>query len=436
MENNNDFYDLVDKIAPDLVAWRRELHCYPESGWTEYKTTAFIAEKLQSWGWRVYMGNEAIDKEARMGVPPLFELTRCEERATKEGVSREFLEKMKGGMTGLVAEWTDGLPGPVTAFRFDIDANDVKETDEKGHVPVKEGFRSLHDGCMHACGHDGHTVIGLGIALLIAQSPVKIKGTVRLLFQPAEEGARGALSMVKKGWLDDVDYFLSGHIGFRCFTLGEVVLNTTGFYATTKLDVEFKGQAAHAGGEPELGKNALLAASTAAINLHSISRHSKGASRINVGKLIAGTGRNIVPSYAFMQLETRGETEEINQFMTQQAERILQASASMYDVEVEINRVGLAGQAEGNPEWAEELQTLLQTSRRVQYIEKSRMLGASEDVVHMMKRVQERGGWATYMMFGSPLSAMHHQPEFNFDEEVIKIALECYVKVVENKNIM
>ena len=87
---------------------------------------------------------------------------------------------------------------------------------------------------------------------------------------------------------------------------------TDGFLATTKLDAEFTGVSAHAGAAPEQGKNALLAAAQAAISLNTIPRHSKGSSRINVGVLNAGTGRNVVPDIAAIKLETRGATTEID----------------------------------------------------------------------------------------------------------------------------
>lgn len=176
----------------------------------------------------------------------------------------------------------------------------------------------------------------------------------------------------------------------------------------------------------------MLAASTAVLNLHAISRHSQGTSRINVGKLIAGSGRNVIPSYALMQLETRGETEAVNQFASEEAKRILHAAALMYQVEIELIKMEEAGQAVGDQEWAKQLQFIFSSMSSIHSVQDTLSLGASEDVVYMMKRVQEHGGVATYLVFGSPLAAMHHQGQFDFNEEVLKIAIEGYIRIIMN----
>ena len=137
-------------------------------------------------------------------------------------------------------------------------------------------------------------------------------GTIKLIFQPAEEGVRGARAMVAKGIVDDVDYMFGGHIGFKATKSDSLVCLTGGFLATTKLDASFKGESSHAGAAPERGRNALLAAAASCIALHSISRHGQGASRINVGVLQAGTGRNVLPDVGLIKMETRGANTEIN----------------------------------------------------------------------------------------------------------------------------
>ncbi|WP_054951143.1 amidohydrolase [Numidum massiliense] len=420
----------VAQLYPQLVKWRRDFHRFPEPGWTEYRTTARIVYCLREWGWRVYLGDDVTRADKRMGVPAESVLRASEERALGAGVSAELLAAMRGGKTGVVAEWATGVPGPVIAFRFDIDSNDVAEATDETHRPTAERFSSEYADCMHACGHDGHAAIGLGVARLVAQYANRWKGTIRLLFQPAEEGGRGALAMVRKGWLDDVDVFLSGHIGFRSDTLGEVVLNAHGFYVTTKWDAAYAGRAAHAGGNPELGKNALLAAATAALNLHAIPRHSGGASRVNVGTLYAGTGRNVVPAEAHMALEVRGEDDTVHRFLDEETVRILRAAGDMYDVGLTLDKVGSAGQAEGDAALIEQLRPLWQGVSDVHTVRDSVVFGASEDATHMMQRVQQRGGMASYMLFGTPLAAQHHQSTFDFDERVLRVAVEGYVRTL------
>lgn len=134
---------------------------------------------------------------------------------------------------------------------------------------------------------------------------------------------RGAHAMVESGIVDDVDYMLGAHFGFKMRKTGTVACNVTGFLATSKYDARFQGVPAHAGAAPEQGKNALLAAACATLNLHAISRHSAGASRINVGRLDAGSGRNVIGDKALLCLETRGATSEINAFMETEAQRII-----------------------------------------------------------------------------------------------------------------
>lgn len=115
---------------------------------------------------------------------------------------------------------------------------------------------------------------------------------VKIIFQPAEEGVRGAKAMMVKGIVDDVDYLIGMHLGVNLRKTGQSRGQDGGLLATTKLDATFTGVPAHAGaGRFETGRNAILAAATATLNLHAvISRHSQGSSRVNVGVIQGGTG--------------------------------------------------------------------------------------------------------------------------------------------------
>ena len=154
---------------------------------------------------------------------------------------------------------------------------------------------------------------------------------------------------------------------------------TDGFLATTKLDAEFHGVSAHAGAAPEEGKNALLAAAQAAISLSTISRHSQGSSRINVGVLNAGTGRNVVPDIASMKIETRGGNTEINEFMVKEARRMLQAAADLYDVKVDISLAGGAPASIYDKELAEEIAALVKEKCGYAHVLTYVDMGGSED---------------------------------------------------------
>ena len=326
---------------------------------------------------------------------------------------------MTGGMTGVIGILHFDNPGPVAALRCDMDCNDVTETDDTNHKPNLDNFASMHPYEMHACGHDGHTTVGLAVAKILSEMKSKLGGTVKFIFQPAEEGVRGAHAMVESGLIDNVNYMLGAHFGFQMKQTGSIACDVTGFLATTKYDAVFTGIPAHAGAAPETGKNALLAAACAALNLHAIARHSAGASRINVGKLIAGSGRNVIGDKALIQLETRGASSEINQYMEDEAARVLKAAAAMYDVNVEIKKVGGAAGGSNSPKLAEQLKEYASELGIFNKIVGKCDFGASEDFSYFMEHVQAHGGEAAYMMIGADLAAGHHDSHFNFDEKAL-----------------
>lgn len=419
-------------LTKHLVKLRRDFHKHPESGWIEYRTSSIIADLLSTYGYQVYVGENVCKSESRMGVPDKKSLEKHYSRALADGAKRKWLEKMENGHTGVVGVLKSEMPGPVIALRFDIDSLNLKESDEKTHIPTNEGFSSIYDDMMHACGHDGHAAIGLGVAKQLMEQKENLIGEIRLLFQPAEEGCRGAKSMVDNGWLNGVDYFFSGHIAFQSFQIGEIVAAVGGFLATTKLDVVYSGKASHAGDKPETGKNALLAAAAASLHLHAIPRHSSGKTRINVGKLEAGRGRNIIPDQATMMIETRGETTEINEYMKQETIRIIENSAKIYDVNCKWSIVGEAPGAQSDQELMEQLSKKIKMVDGVKSIIISKDLNASEDVVYMMNKVQAQGGKASYLLFGSPLTAGHHETNFDFDERVLPIGVNVFEAIVLN----
>lgn len=422
--------DFIDSIEHELIQNRRELHEHPELGFTEYVTTYKIGRELEKLGFNLYIGKDSLISDSRLGKPSEEVLISNENRARELGVPEEWLEKMTGGNTGLVAYLDTGVPGKHIGMRFDIDALPIYESQDSDHLPFKEGFHSKRDGIMHSCGHDGHATIGIGIAQFLHQFKDKLSGQFTLLFQPAEEGGRGAKPMVDKGWLDTVDYFLSGHIGIHSLPVGEIAATTTKFLASTKYNVVYHGKSAHAGLEPNEGRNALLAAAAASLHLNGITRHADGATRVNVGKLEAGTGRNIIADYARMEIETRGETTALSDYMREEAFRILKATPGLYDVKEEIEVVGFAPSAECNEEWLEIIQKACNSSERIRNVIPVLPLGASEDVTFMIDHVQQKGGLATYLVFASPLPAGHHHPKFDFDETVIPTAVEALARVL------
>ncbi len=407
-----------NEVEKKLVAYRRDFHQYPEPAWTEFRSASKIIKLLQQWGYSIKFGSEVIAEEAMMGVPSPERLEKEMERAIQQGADKDLVMQMAGGKTGIVAELDCG-EGPIVALRFDMDSNDIQEVEVETHRPFKEGFSSKNPRAMHACGHDGHMTIGLGTAELLASMKDELKGKVRFIFQPGEEGVRGARAMVEAGVVDDVDYIIGGHIGFKAKNTGDFICATGKFLATTKLDVNFYGKPAHAGAAPQEGKNALLAAATAALNMHAISRHGDGASRINVGVMQAGQGRNILPPNSVIKLETRGETSEIDSFMVEEVKRMAEAAAKMYDVSYDIKMVGGTTSGKSDMEVAKVLRESAEQIDYFKNIVDYADFGAAEDYAHLMTTVQKNGGKGTYYMLGADRTAGHHDDHFDFDEAVL-----------------
>ena len=416
----------ADQIAPALIAQRRDFHKHAEAGWTEMRTSSIIARKLTELGYEVLVGEQVCKKDARMGVPSDEVLEAAYQRAIDQGADPEFVKATKGGMTGVIGILRCG-EGPTVAMRFDIDALGVNESMDEDHLPAKEGFRSINAGVMHACGHDGHAVSGLGVAAVLMQIKDQLHGTVKLIFQPSEEGVRGAKSIVADGHLDDVDYLLGSHTTDVDAEGSDITPGSYGSLASFKYDVTFRGLAAHAGGSPHLGKNALLAASSAVVNLYAIPRHGAGASRINVGRLIAGSGRNVIADEAFMEMEVRGDTTAINEYMNEYAMRILENTAAMYGCTVEIKLMGAAESLTSDLPLCQRIADVCANNLGMKVSEAlSIKLGGSEDCSYMMNCVQSRGGQAAFMRTRSPLAAGGHNRKYDFDESYIPKAVKVF----------
>ena len=132
--------DWVRELQPQLVAWRRDFHMYPETGWTEFRTASLVARELSQLGYNIKLGKEVISEQSRQGVPSAEELDKAWERARKEGAPTEFIKCMKGGFTGVVGILEGGYSGPTVALRFDMDANDLNESTDENHRPFREGL--------------------------------------------------------------------------------------------------------------------------------------------------------------------------------------------------------------------------------------------------------------------------------------------------------
>ncbi|VEJ09945.1 amidohydrolase [Actinobacillus delphinicola] len=430
--------ELAQQHHQAMIDLRRELHRHPESGWLTFYATCKIAHVLRNLGYRLKMGEEIVSRHCRLGLGTAEEIISAQERAKKLLTEEEqqFLPILEDGLTGVVAELDTGKPGPVTAFRFDIDAVEVSESRDKAHFPEKEGFSADLEGMMHACGHDGHTSIGLTFAKILAEHRDEFAGKIILIFQTGEEGCRGAVGMEPLHFLDNVDYLFGMHIGFQAKRPQSIICGVQKFLATSKFDVYFQGKAAHASGEPQKGQNALLAGATAALQMHAITRHADGASRINVGVLKAGTGRNVIAPNAYLACETRGETTEINDFMRQRCENIIEGVAKIYDVDYKILSTG--GTAGGNSSCAmtDLIEEIALESPFIlnSLIQRESDFKACEDFAHFMHKVQQNGGVSGYAMIGTHLAAGHHNERFDFDEDCLLSGLDIVLRLAQRLN--
>lgn len=418
--------------APDIVAVRRQLHRHPEPGWCEVRTASHVIDTLRKAGLHISHGRDVIDAGARLGLPSPEVLRRYHDEAVAAGVSPEVAGEVAGGFTGVVATIRGDLPGPVMAVRMDMDANLGFESDDAAHAPQKEGFRSLNEGVHHNCGHDGHTAIGLSLARAIAARRHELHGELRLIFQPAEEGLRGAAAMVAAGVLDGVELFFGFHIGVQALQTGELIAGYRNILASSKLDVTFTGVPAHAGISPHVGRNALLAAAIATQALHALPRHGLGDTRVNVGRFYGGDSRNTIASSARIELEIRADSTEVLAHLDEMAERTILGAAQTQGVEAKIEKCGQSCAGNSDADLTRYIAGIGKGRDAVTSIRMEADFKGSDDAAVMMDAVQRAGGRAVYMGFGSPLPAVHHNPRFDFDERVLPFGVRILEEAVMN----
>lgn len=418
---------LVDDIAPEMIAKRRDFHKYPEIAWTEMRTASIIARNLADLGYEVLIGKEVCDAESRANLPSDEELEEAYNRAIAQGADPEYVKATKGGFTSVVGILHCG-EGPTVALRFDIDALYITETENENHFPNKEGFASINKGQMHACGHDCHAASGLGLAKVLIQIKDRLKGTIKLIFQPAEEGGQGGKAVAESGIVDDVNFILSAHNSDFGGNF-DILPGVTGSMASRKCTAIFKGKSAHSGIAPHLGNNALLAAATAVQNLHAIPRHGLGATRINVGKLVAGNSFNVIPDSAYMLIDIRGETSELNEYMDAKAKTIIEAAAQMHGCTVEYMQNGYLPSVACDIPFAEKMADFCKEHLNYR-IHHPVFNTGSEDFSYLLDRVKSLGGTGTIMGVHSKFASNNHSPEFDLNEDYLERSVKAFAVIL------
>lgn len=419
-----------------LAEYRREFHKYPENGWREFRTSARVAEVLTGMGYDVLMGSDVIEPGA-VGEPERLneEQVRQEmERAVRQGAKPAFVERTKG-WPGVMVLLDTGRDGPVSAMRFEMDCLPYDESQKVGSRPHDEDYASCNPQSVHACGHDGHTAIGLGIAGELMKRKGALRGKIKLFFQPAEETFYGAQSIVDKGHLDDVMNFIAVHIGLSAghkpLPSHTVACGCRDFLSDRQLDVYLEGRAAHPCGASQDGKNALLAACSAALNIHSIAPHEEGLCRVNVGEIHAGVCANTIAPSAMMRIEYRGQKPSISEYAGRRIFDILEGTAKAYGLKYRYVDYGEVPASASDYAMMEVIQRAAKKVPWFQTVYFEGNVGGTDDAAVMLSKVQQNGGIGSYVGIGADTTGPFHNPEFDFDEDCLQAAVDLCVYALE-----
>ncbi|MEA5517068.1 M20 family metallopeptidase [Nodularia sp. UHCC 0506] len=382
----------IRSLQPQLVEWRRRLHQKPELGFKEKITAELVSSRLQAWG---------IEHET--------------------GIAQ----------TGIVATIKGSKPGAekVLAIRADMDALPIQELNE---VP----YKSQHDGVMHACGHDGHTAIALGTAYYLQQHRHNFSGTVKIIFQPAEEGPGGAQPMIAAGVLKnpDVDAIIGLHL-WNNLPLGTVGVRAGALMASVEcFNCTILGKGGH-GAMPHQTIDSIVVAAQIVNALQTIVARNVNpidSAVVTVGELHAGTKLNIIADKARMSGTIRYFKPDFKGFFNQRVEQIIagvcQSHGAKYDLEYwslyppVINDADIAALVRSVAE------EVIETPMGI--VPECQTMGG-EDMSFFLQEVP-----GCYFFLGSAnpeknLAYPHHHPRFDFDETALAMGVEIFVRSVE-----
>ncbi|MEP7236981.1 MAG: amidohydrolase [Ferruginibacter sp.] len=403
-ELNNLIDAKAAAIQTQLTQWRRHLHQHPELGNREFKTAAYIVEQLNGLGLEI-----------------------------KTGVAK----------TGVVAILKGGKPGPVMALRADMDALPVRE---RVNVPFASTDSSMYGNTkvavMHACGHDAHVAMLIGAAQVLSSMKKDIAGTVKFIFQPAEEGPPegeegGAALMVKEGVMENpkVDVVFGMHIE-SWIPAGDIQYKSGSFMAAADLfTIKVKGKSSH-GSQPWLGIDPIAVSAQIIEGLQNIvSRQmdlTKAPAVITVGKINSGVRFNIIPEEANMEgtirtLDSKMQVD-IHDRIRLTATKIAEASNAI----AEVNFYTKTLVTYNNPELVEKMIPSLQTAAGKNNVRPMEWVTGAEDFSYFGTKAPAFFFYIGGMPRGNdPKNAPpHHTPDFMIDDSQLFVGVKTFCQLV------
>jgi amidohydrolase len=384
-----------------LFSWlqgvRRHIHRHPEPGVDSPETVQFIASKLRE-----------------IGLEP------------------------DTSKAGCVCDIRGAQPGPLRGFRADMDALDLVESTSSEHLPAKEGFRSARDGKMHACGHDFHCAILLGLAKLLAARRAELKGTVRLLFQPGEEGFGGAKRMIDAGSLSGLERVYALHVWPK-LPVGKIAFRPGVFFASiSKLKVVVTGKGGH-GAMPHLATDQVLIGSKMICDLQSIVARRIDPLEpavLSICYVHAGepAADNVIPRTLEFRGTIRTLSEATQQRIGEEIKRILENRARMEgeEVRVDVNHYRLYRETINTPQVCAEVKPLFEKMLGSENVDPEFPITmGAEDFSEMLSIVPGMMFWLGAGTPGTDLNQapMLHHPEVRLDEGCLTVGVWLFAEL-------
>jgi amidohydrolase len=398
---DQDLQTAYRDVAPKVIEWRRDIHQHPELSNREFKTAEKIANHLK-----------ALGIEVQTGV----------------------------AHTGVVGLLKGSQAGKVVALRADIDALPVIERNELPfRSEVTSEFLGEKVGVMHACGHDTHTAILMGVAEVLAQNKDKIKGTVKFIFQPAEEGPPpgeegGALLMIREGVLKnpDVEAIFGLHINSQ--TPVGVIRYKSGstMAAAQSFTIKVKGKQSH-GSQPWSGVDPILISAKIIDGLQTIiSREAnltKEAAVITVGKIKSGVRFNIIPESAEMIGTIRTLDYGMKDLINRRMMEMVPAIAKAYGGEASIEIKDATDITFNDPELVSHMIPTLKRVAGDENIQTQKAITGAEDFSYFQREVPGFFFFLGGMTPGNEESFPHHTPDFRIDEAGLMLGVKALTEL-------